>query len=67
MEGLERVQGREQSSEGAGELLRELGKGLRLEQRRLRGALVALHKPLTGAGSQDLLPGNRDQEERRWP
>ena len=63
-EGLERVQGRERSWEGAGEFLRELGKGLRLEQRRLRGALVALHEPLTGGGSRGgraLLAGNRDR------
>ena len=41
---------------------RKLGKGLRLEQRRLGGDLVALHKSLTGGGSRGgraLLPGNR--------
>ena len=42
------------------------GKGLRLEQRRLWGDLVALHKPLTGGGSRGgraLLAGNRDRRE----
>lgn len=42
--------------------LRELGKGLSLEQRRLMGDLVSLHNSLTGRGSQvvvGLLSGNK--------
>ncbi|RMC17092.1 hypothetical protein DUI87_05669 [Hirundo rustica rustica] len=52
------------------EQLRELGKQLRLEKRRLRRNLLALHNSLTGGDSQGEVgpfPRNKQLDHRKWP